>query len=90
MPTMPNVVGMEYPAALLAMVTAGVRVLPFQYFQVDPVTISWVSSSSPSQVVLGQSPSSGQSVAVNSAVSLTVSALPISVAYPGSNMNVDI
>ena len=40
MPTMPNVVGLEWQAALGALSTAGVRVTPFGYFQTDPVALA--------------------------------------------------
>ena len=82
MPTMPNVVGLEYEAALASMVTAGVRVLPLGYFQTDPVTLSWAAGGTP-YVVTAQNPSPSTTVAANSAVALTVSAPPVSVAYPG-------
>lgn len=83
MPTMPNVVGIEYPAALASMVSAGVRVLPLGYFQVDPVIISWIRSTAKPGFVTAQSPSSGAVVAANSPAVLTVSQYPMGVAYPG-------
>ena len=88
MPTMPNVIGLEYEAALASMVTAGVRVLPLGYFQVDPVTINWQPATAAPNVVTAQSVSSGATVAANSAVALTVSNPPVSVAYPGGGTNV--
>ena len=87
MPTMPNVVGLEYVAALASMVTAGVRVLPLGYFQTDPVILTWVAGGT-QYVVNAQNPSSGATVAANSAVALTVSAPPVSVAYPAGQTNV--
>lgn len=87
---MPNVVGLEYPAALASLVTAGVRVLPLGYFQVDPVVLSWIPHASIAPgVVTAQSPASGTSnVAANSAVSLTVANYAVSVAYPAGGTNV--
>ena len=87
MPTMPNVVGLEYEAALTSMVTAGVRVLPLGYFQIDPVILTWVAGG-PQYVVSAQNPSANATVAANSAVALTVGAPPMSVAYPAGNTNV--
>lgn len=90
MATMPNVVGLEYPAALAALVTAGVRVLPLGYFQVDPVIFTWVPhGSSAVGVVTAQSPSSGTTgVVANSAVKLTVANYAVSVAYPAGGTNI--
>jgi beta-lactam-binding protein with PASTA domain len=83
MPTMPNVVGLEYQAALTSMVSAGVRVIPLGYFQADPVSIKWVASSAKPGFVTAQSPASGATVAANSAVTLNVSEYPVSVANFG-------
>ncbi len=83
---MPNVVGLVYEDALASMVTAGVRVLPLGYFVTDPVTLVWAIGAVPF-VVTAQSPSSGATTAANSAVSLTVSAPPMSVAYPAGGTN---
>jgi beta-lactam-binding protein with PASTA domain len=91
MPTMPNVVGLEYPAALVALVAAGVRVLPLGYFQTDPVTLTWIPRSAAAKqgFVTVQVPASGATnVAANSAVTLTVGNYPVSVAYPAGNPNV--
>jgi beta-lactam-binding protein with PASTA domain len=89
MATMPNVVGLEYPDALKALVTAGARVLPLGYFQIDPVTLTWVKSATTKPAfVIAQSPANGQSIAANAAVQLTVSSLPVSVAYPAGGTNV--
>jgi beta-lactam-binding protein with PASTA domain len=84
---MPNVVGLEYEAALASMVTAGVRVIPLGYFQADPVALVWVKSAAKTNVVTDQSPISGASVAANSAATLTVSAPIVSVAYPAGGTN---
>ena len=89
MPTMPNCVGLEYEDALTAMVTAGVRVLPLGYFQTDPVTISFTSTSANPAVVTAQNPASGATgIVANSAVQLTCGQFPMSVAYPAGNTNV--
>lgn len=86
---MPNVVGLEYPAALAALVTAGVRVLPLGYFQVDPVILSWIPHAAKVPgVVTAQSPASGtMNVPANAAVSLTVANYAVSVAYPAGGGN---
>jgi beta-lactam-binding protein with PASTA domain len=89
MPTMPNVVGLEYPDALKALVTAGVRVLPLGYFQTDPVGFTWINTAAakPGFVTI-QSPGSGATVAANAAVTLTVSNYAVSVAYPAGGSQV--
>lgn len=88
MPTMPNCVGLEYEAALQAMVQAGVRVLPLGYFQADPVSIAWVPSAVGPGVVTAQTPSAGANVAANSNVTLSCSQFPVGVAYPAGGTNV--
>ena len=88
MPTMPNVLDLEYQAALASMVTAGVRVLPLGYFQNDPVTLIWAGVTKRPFVVTAQNPSSGATVAANSAVSLTVNSPPLAVASPAGQTNV--
>jgi beta-lactam-binding protein with PASTA domain len=89
MPTMPNVVGLEYPAALASMVAAGVRVIPLGYFQSDPVMLNFVKNASvKAGFVISQVPASGTpNVAVNSVATLTVSNYPVSVAYPAGGGN---
>lgn len=88
MPTMPNCVGMHYEAALAAMVSAGVRVLPLGYFQTDPVSIAWAAGTSKSpNFVTAQSPASGATVAANSPVTLTAAEPPVGVVYPGGGTN---
>lgn len=80
---MPNVVGMEYPAALASLVSSGVRVLPLGYFQDDPVTLSWILNNIVLPgFVISQSPGNGANVSANSAMNLTVSNYPMAVAYP--------
>lgn len=84
MATMPNVVGLEFPDALTAMVTAGVRAVPLGYFQADPVIVNWVKSSTVKPYfVTAQFPSSGTPMAVNAAALLNVSSPPIGVANYG-------
>ena len=83
MPTMPNVVGLEVADALAAMIVAGVRMIPLGYFQADPVTLTWAKSAAKPGFVTAQSPSSGTTAAANSAVNLTVSSFPMSVANYG-------
>jgi beta-lactam-binding protein with PASTA domain len=90
MATMPNLVGLGYPAALASLVAAGVRVLPLGYFQTDPVTLIWLKATAGKVggVVTLQTPSNGATIAPNAAVSLTVANYPVSVAYPAGNTNV--
>lgn len=91
MATMPNLVGLEYPAALVALVAAGVRVLPLGYFQADPVTLTWIARSAAAKqgFVTVQVPASGTAnIVANSAVNLTVGNYPVSVAYPAGNPQV--
>ena len=87
---MPNVVGLEYPDALAALVTAGVRKLPLGYFQDDPVALKWIQTGTAKPgFVTAQSPTYGTTgILVNSAVTLTVSNLPVSVAYPAGGTQV--
>lgn len=86
MPTMPNCVGQHYEAALAAMVTAGVRVIPLGYFQTDPVSINWIVGTKPN-FVAAQSPTSGSIVAANSSATLNVGEPPVGVVYPGGGTN---
>lgn len=80
MPTMPNLIGLQYQNALAAMVAAGARVIPLGYFQVDPVTTSWVKAqASQPGYVLAQSIASGQTIAANAPVVITVSSYPMGV-----------
>lgn len=88
MPTMPNCVGLHYEAALAAMVTAGARVIPLGYFQTDPVSINWVAGTTTKpNFVTAQTPSSGVTVAANSAATLSVAEPPVGVVYPGGGTN---
>ena len=84
MPTMPNVVGVEVADALTAMVNAGVRVVPLGYFQADPVTITWVKSATVKPgFVTAQFPSTGTTMAANSAALLNAVGYPMGVANYG-------
>lgn len=83
MPTMPNVVGVEFPEALSIMVAAGVRVVPLGYFQADPVILTWAKSTTKPGFVTAQAPAAGATLAANGAANLTVSAYPVSVANYG-------
>lgn len=89
MPTMPNVIGLDYEAALASLVTAGVRVLPLGYFQADPVILTWIATAAAKPgFVTAQSPSSGTTgVLANSPVALTVANYAVSVAYPAGGSN---
>ena len=82
MPTMPNVLGLEYEAALASMVTAGVRAVPLGYFQPDPVALQWLRDPRyASSVVLAQYPFAGTTgVVANAPATLLVSNFPVSVA----------
>jgi beta-lactam-binding protein with PASTA domain len=81
MPTMPNVINLEYEDALNAMIVAGIRVLPFKYFQEDPVSITWIKSNKQGSIVLDQVPTSGSVIPSNAIVNLTVSNYPTGVVY---------
>jgi beta-lactam-binding protein with PASTA domain len=89
---MPNVVGLDYPAALASMVAAGVRVLPFGYFTTDPVLLNFVKNAAVKPgFVISQVPASGTTnVVANSTATLTVSNFPVSVAYPAGGCQVDV
>lgn len=83
MATMPNVVGLELAAAQLALQTAGVLVpASIGYFGTWPITVKWQSTNKPPSTITAQSPSSGQTVAANAAVTLTAAEYPIAVVYP--------
>lgn len=89
MPTMPNCVDLKYEAALASMVSAGVRVLPLGYFQIDPVSLTWVAGTTAKPgFVTAQNPASGATIGANSNVSLSVAELPIGVVYPGGGTQV--
>lgn len=83
MPTMPNVVGLEYAAAQLALQQAGVLDLSaLGYFSAFPILASWQPSNQPPSTVIAQSPSSSTTVAANSTVTLTMAEFPTGVAFP--------
>lgn len=81
---MPNVVGLCYEDATTSLINAGVLVPgSIGYFGTWPITITWnKSTAQPVDFVLTQSPAANASVTANSAVTLSVSAPPMSVAYP--------
>jgi beta-lactam-binding protein with PASTA domain len=80
---MPNVVGLDLPAAQQSLVSAGVRSVTLGYFQTDPVSVAWAKSTAAPGFVTAQAPNSGATVALDSAVTLTVSAFPVSVSNYG-------
>lgn len=83
MPIMPNIVGLELPAAQLDLQNAGVLVPgSIGYFGTWPITVKWGASASAVNVVTAQSPASGGNVAANSAVTLSVSEPKVGVVYP--------
>ncbi len=89
MPTVPNVVGMHYEAALLAFVQSGVRVIPLGIFQVDPVTITWQANTGYEPgFVAAQNPASGTVVNANSNINLVCGDYPMAVVYPGGGTQV--
>src|SRR5271167_4801508 len=83
MPTMPNVVGLQIQNALAYMVAAGVRVVPLGYFQVDPVTMSWVKTAQRPGFIIEQTPAFGAVVAPNAPAVLAISSYPMSVGTDG-------
>lgn len=83
MPTMPNLIGLQVQNALAYMVAAGVRSVPLGYFQVDPVTMSWLKTPQVPGFVVQQSPLPGANMAVNAAAVLTVSSYAMGVATDG-------
>lgn len=83
MASMPNVLGEEYVLALNNLQTAGVvNPSSIGYFGTYPVTIDWIKSTKTPGSVTAQSPVSGTTVAVNSAVILTVSQFPVGIVFP--------
>ena len=79
---MPDCVGLEYEAALLAMVDAGVRVIPLGYFQDDPVSLAFLDFGADPGVVFRQFPYPGSTISANSPVNLTCSQFKVAIAYP--------
>lgn len=82
MPTMPNLIGLNYDAALAAMTAAGVRSIQLGYFQTDPVTVGWIKGGTPG-VVVAQNPNAGQALALNSPVTITMTSYPMGVSTDG-------
>ena len=87
---MPNLVGLYYPVALQLLVSLGIRVLPFVYFKDDPVILTWVLNPAVRRgFVVSQIPAAGTpNIVPNSPIFLTVSNWPMSVSYPGGEVNV--
>lgn len=86
MATMPNLIGLELPAAELALKNAGVLApASLGFFGNWPISVTWVANSKAPGVILTQSPSASATVAANASVTLTASQPSMSIAYPGSN-----
>lgn len=83
MPTMPNVVGLEFQDAQQMLENAGViSGFLLGFFYTYPVTANWQASAEPPLTVLTQLPLPGATVVVNAPVTLGVSVPPVSVAFP--------
>ena len=91
MPSMPNVVGVNWQQATGYLIQAGITpnnaLLPgaayvnVGYFDVWPVYVNWISNSGqPPGIVIAQSPAYGTQVAFDSVVTLTVANYPMGVA----------
>jgi len=91
MATMPNVVGMSWEQATVALIQAGVvpnnGQLPgsayptLGYFDIWPIALAWVKSSTAKPgTVTAQLPASSTTVPFDSSVTLTVSNYPMAVA----------
>lgn len=98
MPSMPNVVSIDYYAAELALLQAGIYVPP-GYFQLSKISTNFIRASqflfgqsgfgigafggTPfAGFVTGQAPLPGTSVAKGAAINLTLMEFPMSVAFP--------
>jgi hypothetical protein len=80
---MPNLTGLEYPMALLALQQVGILVPgALGYFGTYPVSIRWQTSPFAPGTVLAQLPIPGTVMAVNSPLTLTVAEFPMAVAFP--------
>lgn len=80
---MPNLVGLELSGTQATLQAAGVlNPNSLGYFGTWPITVKWQPSTSPKGTVTVQSPASGANVAVNPAISLTVSEFPMASVYP--------
>ena len=79
---MPNLVGTEL-SGTQALLQAAAVLNPnsIGYFGTWPISVKWQASASPKGVVTAQSPAPGP-VAVNPAISLTVSQFPFGSVYP--------
>lgn len=79
----PQLVGLEYLAAQLALSQAGILVpTSLGYFDAFPISIKWQQSKAAPSVVLAQNPSVGNFVPVNGPVILTCSEFPMAVSFP--------
>lgn len=98
MPSMPNVVSIDYYAAELTLLQAGIYVPP-GYFQLSSISTRFAQASqfifgksafgigafgiTPLPgIVIGQSPVPGVTIAKGAAIALTLAEFPISVAMP--------
>jgi len=80
---MPQLIGDELYDAIEALQAAGVYVpANIGYFGTFPISVIWQKFAKPGGTVLTQVPTSGAQIAANAAVVLTVSAYPLSVAFP--------
>lgn len=80
---MPNVVGLDYYAAQLALQQAGIYVpVPSYAFLPNQITTSFVKSAQIGGSVTAQSPASGAQVAASAALNLTLAEFPVGVAFP--------
>ncbi len=80
---MPNLVGLEYPAAQVALQNSGVLVpAALGYFGVWPITVLWQASKAVPSTVLSQSVAVGVTVAANAALKLGLAQFPMAVASP--------
>jgi beta-lactam-binding protein with PASTA domain len=83
MPTMPQVVGLEYGTAQASLQAAGVLVpANLGYFGTFPITAKWQKSALPPLTVLTQSVAQGAVVAANTAITLGISQPPMGVVFP--------
>lgn len=83
MPTMPQVVGLEFGPAQTSLQSAGVlNPAAVGYFGTWPITPLWQKSASAPNTVLSQSIAQGTTVPVNAPVALGVSQPPVAVVYP--------
>lgn len=83
---MPNLIGLLLAEAEGSLEAAGIlNTAQIGVFGTWPIAVSSSKSSKAPGTVVAQSPSSGDSVSVNQAVTLTVSESPLGFAYPGTN-----